>query len=267
MKKISLKEARTQGAVFKCPDCPVKYDNLGLLNDHVERTHADNIPEGVTTKRYLFNRKYKKTKGSCVICKRETKWNEEVERYERYCGDKCRSVARERFRHNAKRKLGTDNPASTVEHQIKAIKGRSYSGEYVFKDGVNIGYSSSLEKDFLRFCEHDLGLTSQDVEQCEIIFEYLLNGKMTFHIPDYFIPSLNLIIQIKTWKNMNSHVQTTGKLRQKLADKAIIDNGNYNYITILDMEYADFVNMVKILEDKALSEIKNESVVICIPAY
>lgn len=269
VKPISLKTARSEKNIFKCPDCHQRYYDSTMLYDHVEKDHAQNIPENNTTKQYVFNRKYKKTKGSCVICKKETKWNEELGRYDRYNDDQCREVARERFKTNARRKLGTDNPAATVEHQLKAIAGRNYSGKYTFKDGGEIGYSSSYELDFLKFIDEEMEFNSSEIDQCEIIFEFFFDGKNRFHIPDYYIPAHRLVIQIKDGgdnPNMNSNIQTTGRARQKLSDKAIIDSGCYNYVKIVNKDYSNFVSIIKLLKERSLSN-NNDSkeVIICIP--
>jgi len=267
MKKVSLDSAIKENNIFKCPDCPRRFGKIEELYKHVEEYHSDLIPDDNTIKQYIFNRKYKKTKGSCVIDKKETKWNEDRGKYERYCCSKCEHTAREQFKKNCKRKLGTDNPASTPEHQMKTIAGRSYSGTYTFTDGGVIGYSSSYEKDFLEFLDKDMLFPSSEVEQCELIFYFNYDGKRRFHIPDYILRSYNLIVQIKTFKNMNSHLQTTGRDRQLLSDKAIIDSGGYNYIVILDKDYIDFINMIKILKNKALSDVNRDEVIISIPKY
>ncbi|MFW6273046.1 MAG: hypothetical protein ACOC2U_04645 [bacterium] len=269
MASISLKDAEKRRKIFRCPDCPMKFLEVGALYEHVKETHRDNIPEKVTVKQYVFNRKYKKTKGQCVIDRKETKWNEEKGKYERYCSERCRKKARENFKKNAKRKLGTINPAANPEHQIKAIKGRRYSGEYKFKDGGIVGYSSSFEKDFLIFLDEDMGFNSSEVEQAEMIFEIFFDGKLRFHIPDFYLPSYKLIVQIKDGgsnPNTNSHIQNEGRARQKLADKAIIDDGNYNYIKIVNKDYTNFINIIKQLSDRAISDNVNKfDRIICIP--
>lgn len=268
MKTISIKDARNKKNIFKCYDCYCKFDKIQELYTHIEEEHKSMIPDGIGIKRYYFNRKYKKTKGSCVIDKKETLWNEDKVKYERYCSDSCKKIARERFTKNCLETLGTDNPAATVEHQLKTIQGRGYSGYYEFKDGVKVGYSSSYEKDFLRFLEEDMKFDSSEVVQCEIPFEFEFDNKKRFHLPDYYLVGYNLLIQIKTFQNMNSHVQSTGKTRQKLSDKAIIDSGKYNYIMILDKEYSNFITVIELIKNKSLSENSGGTEkIICIPEY
>ncbi len=270
MSTTNIKSALNKKRVFKCPDCHMKYDKLVLLIEHVEDFHKNLIPKTNTTKQYVFNRKYKKTRGSCVMDKKETKWDESKGKYERYCSEKCREDARKKFQENAKRKLGTDNPASTPEHQLKTIAGRSYSGEYTFEDGGKVGYSSSYEKHFLEFIDTEMNMKSSEVEQCTIVFYYYLEGVKKFHIPDFFLPGYNVLIQNKDGgdnPNNNSYVQGIGRIRQKLADAAIVADGNYNYVKIVNKEYDNFINIIKVLDDRRLSSNTNDDndVIICIP--
>ena len=266
---LSLRSADTLKKKYKCPCCVFSFIDFNSLCDHVKEMHSDKIPNGVTVKQYIFNMKYKKTHGSCVIDKRLTLWNEEKNRYERYCSEECRTAAGNLFKKNALIKLGTDNPATDPNFQINAIKGRKTSGMYTFKDGKSIGYSSSYEMNFLNFIDIDMGITSTEVEQCSIIFTIVLDDKERYHIPDYYMPDMNLVIQIKDGSvnpNMNSHIQNEGRLRQKIADKSIIDDGNYNYIKIVNNEFINFVNIMRILKDMQLSDNVNRFTrVICIP--
>jgi len=266
-KPVSLEIIRRRPKTYRCPDCPKKYTAASYLYEHVESAHSDLIPQGVTVKQYVFNRRNKKTHGSCTICKKKTKWNEDLVRYERFCSDECKKEARRRFMKNAKKRLGTSNPAADPEHQFKAIKGRGYSGEYTFKDGGKIGYSSSYEMDFLRLLDEDMNFSSKEVEQCAIIFWIHFNGKRHFHIPDFYLPSFKLIVNIKTFQNQNSNIQTTAKLRQQLSDKAIIDDGNYHYILILDKDYTSFINLITTLKEIDASDSDNGERIIVIPQY
>lgn len=264
MKAVSLKTARSETNIYRCPDCFRRFAKYDLLKDHVGTEHKALIPEDWSVDRYIFNKKYNKTHGSCVVDKKETPWNQEKKRYERYCSDKCKGIGREQFKKNCLRKLGTDNPAADPDHQIKAIKGRSYSGVYKFKDGGEVGYSSSYELDFLKFADEEMNLTSVDIEQCSIIFHFNYEGKTKFHIPDFYLPSYNLIIQIKDGGDNPNGNPNIDRGRQKLEDKAIIDNGCYNYIKIINKNYSDFIVLMKTLDERRLSSNNDTGEVIII---
>ena len=143
---------------------------------------------------------------------------------------------------------------------------------YKFSDGGEVGYSSSYEQDFLRFCDEEMGFTSLEVMQAEMTFKtvYMVDGKKynAFHIPDFYIPMYNLIIQIKDGgdnPNMNSHVQSVGRARQRAADLAIIKDGHYNYIKIVNKVYDDFINMIQVLKDRDVENNTDQDPLIVIP--
>jgi predicted nucleic acid-binding Zn ribbon protein len=278
MKTESLEEGKKKKIVFKCFDCHQKFTSLGWLYNHIWAFHEDLIPEDCidpktgkkSVKRYYFNRKYKKTHGKCVVCGKVTEWNEDKVRYERYCSDYCVKKQRELFKKNCKRKLGTDNPAADPEHQRKALEGRSISGEYTFKDGGKVGYVGSYEKDFLQFLDEneEIGITSKDIQQCPINFDYIMDGEIKHHIPDFYIEEWKLIVQIKDGgdnPNMNSHIQSTGRLRQKLGDEAIVKTQMYNYIKIVNKVYGQFIELVQVLKSRKLASNVDNSVIIIIP--
>ena len=101
-----LKKAK-KPKTWKCPDCRNKYTSYNLLAKHVESIHKENIPDGVTTKQYIFNARNHKTFQLCVICKKnKTKWNEEAGRYNRFCSNECKKKAAEIAEQNLKKKTG-----------------------------------------------------------------------------------------------------------------------------------------------------------------
>ncbi len=259
---VSLGVYSGKNGKFKCPDCSSKFDTYPDLKDHTVRKHKHNIPEGHSVARYLFNRRNNKDHGTCTAksCNNETAWNEKLERYDRYCEEnngRCRKALRATAKKNFKRALGTDNPAATPEHQMKAIAARKTSGEYEFQDGGEVQYSSGYETHFLKFVDEDMGITSREIEQSEFVFWYNYNGNSHFHLSDFYMPALNLLIQVKSSiydDNKKSHIKNNPDVHQKLGDQAIIESEAYNYIKVVDKDYGEFVNMVNILKRRHLDD-------------
>ena len=223
--------------IYKCPFCNYKYENKQSLYSHMETKHHDQLG-GMSAARVYFNFKNKKTKGSCIMCRKETQWNETTERYERLCSDSCKKKYREQFRKRMIKVHGTDNLLNNEEQQKKMLANRKISGEYIWNDKTKTPYVGSYELDFLNFCEHYLGLTSKDIMgPAPQIFEYTYQGKKRFHIPDFYIPSMNLIIQIKS--GTNKHYRERDLEKELLTDK-LIENSPYNYFKILDKNYTEF---------------------------
>jgi hypothetical protein len=94
-----------------------------------------------------------------------------------------------------------------------------------FRD-TNLWYQGSYEFDFLEKYYNKFS----SIEKSPII-RYFFEGKNKIYHPDFYIPSLNLIIEIK-----NSYLLKRDKNIIEAKEKATISNG-FNYIMILDKNY------------------------------
>lgn len=259
---MMIRRLKEKKKIYKCPDCTRIYRKPRALYKHVEDEHDVNIPDNVTVKQYVFNRKYNKEYSICVICKKEkTPWNEEAGRYDRYCSEKCRLEAGRRAKENMKKKYGKEHLLDDPEQQKKMLEGRKISGKYKFSDGKEIGYVGSYEKDFLEFCDEDLEIKSSEIVECPHIFYYKYDDKKRFYIPDFFIPNFNLIVEIKDGgDNPNKHhkIVEVDHVKDRLKWKAVIDDKRFNFIVITNKDYINFVEMMKTISNNKNSTTENE---------
>lgn len=230
---------------IKCPICNEKYVAKPSLYNHIEREHEVLIPPGMSTAQFYFNLKNKKTHGSCVMCKKETNWNGQSERYERFCGDpKCKEEYREQFKSRMIGKYGKVHLLDDPQQQTKMLNNRSISGTYKFTDSKEeIPYVASYEKDFLKFLDKVLEWNPGDIMQAPQVFYYMYEDKKKFYMPDYFIPSLNLVIEIKDGgSNPNTHhkIMDIDKEKERLKDELMESQKNLNFIKITDKDYSLF---------------------------
>ena len=78
-----------------------------------------------------------------------------------------------------------------------------------------------------------------------IIFKYMTN------IPDFFIPSLGLEVEVKDGgdnPNMHHKIQAVDKVKEKLKDQVMVTNKAYHYIKIINKNnrtFLDFLERVK----------------------
>lgn len=255
---------------YICPDCKMSFNEENLLIKHVEFMHKDNIPEGFTTKQYLFGKRRNKWEQICTICKiNKTDWNEKASRYNLVCSDDvCKAEQRRRFLENYKKKHGKDHSISDPETQQKMLQNRSISGVYTFKDGEKRHYTGKREKEFLEHWELDLELTSDTIEDCSIYFTYKYDKKTHSYIPDYYSATYNLIIEIKASDNKHPKYLAIDRETEKLKDEAVIKSKKYNYIKIIDSEFEDLDELIKILKAKPLNNnLKDDDIIIVIPEY
>lgn len=94
---------------------------------------------------------------------------------------------------------------------------------------TNIWYQGSYELDFLEKYHDEY----PDIQRGPTI-KYLFEGKQHYHFPDFYIPSLNLIIECK-----NSYLAKKCK-KQIDIEKQFILNEGYNYIIIINRDYILF---------------------------
>jgi len=241
--------------IYKCPYCENRY----MANDkkdqpkaktalytHMETTHKEDL-RGLSPAQAYFNYKYKKTRGSCVMCHKETKWNEATERYERFCSERCKEAYREMFKERMKRKYGKEHLLDSPEQQKKMLENRKISGKYKWSDGKSeTKYTGSYEREFLEFLDVVMNMSPLDVfSPAPQIFHYTYEDKDHFYIPDFYIGSLNLIVEIKDGgSNPNNHhkIQEVDKAKEKLKDAEMKKQKQYNYIKVVDKDYSIFLN-------------------------
>ena len=92
----------------------------------------------------------------------------------------------------------------------------------------NIYFRGSYEKDFL-----DKFYNKIEIKQ-GISFKYVFDNINKIYHSDFYIPSLNLIVEIK-----NSYLLKKDENIIKAKSKAVIKNG-FDYITVVDKDYTEF---------------------------
>lgn len=243
---------------YKCTDCGQRFGTFQQLFTHATKMHADLINDEDPHK-YLFDRRNPGIK-LCVICKKNTcDWNPAKHKYHRYCTNpKCKAKARELFRKNMKRVYGKDTLLNDPEHQATMLANRKISGIFTWSDGVEINYVGTYELDFLQYCE-SIGFTSTDVLNYPVTKNIKYLDKFTnvtrFYIPDFWIPSLNLAIEIKD----SSKYPIDSKAKMIMKEEAVIKLNKFNYIKIVDKEYDDFYNLIETLKELNCAELKKDN--------
>lgn len=249
--------------IFKCPFCDAKYMSLTkkekikakhALYEHMDKEHFKEL-NNLSPAQVYFNTKYNKTHGTCVICGNKTKWNEHVERYDRFCSDKCKEKYVADFKKKMVDKYGKPHLLNDENQQKKMLANRKISGIYTWSDNkTKIEYTGSYEKDFLDFMDNVMNWDGKDiVSPCPITFKYTWDGKDHFYIPDFYIMSLNIIVEIKdgvTNKNKNKHpkIQAVDRAKELEKDKVMRTQNKYIYVKILNKEYENFVDIVNYIK-------------------
>ena len=211
--------------------------------EHLKTKHKDMIPEDMDPWQFMVYLKTGKTAGSCVMCKKPTTWNEKTHKYNRFCANpKCKEKYKETFRKRMIGKYGKVSLLDDPEMQRKMLANRKISGEYRWSDRIHkLAYTGSYELSFLEFLDTVLNFDAEDVmAPSPHTYYYEFDGKRHFYIPDFYIPSLNLEIEIKDGgdnPNMHHKIQDVDKRKEAEKDKLMSSNRNtFNYIKIVNKE-------------------------------
>lgn len=249
----------------KCLICNEKFKEKPDLYDHYEDEHSSEFKKGMTGAQMHFFKIHGRITGKCIVCGKPTTWNDSTNLPNRFCDNpKCREKYRQIFVDRMKKKYGKEHLLNDPEVQKKMLFSRKISGEYKWSDGAMKQYVGTYELDFLRFLDKFYGFKSSDVmTPAPQIIEYQYQGKTHFYIPDVYIASLNLVIEIKDGgSNPNTHpkIMAVDKIKEELKDKAIL-KANVNYIKVVDKRYGAFVNYLNNMkmEEMKLSDSKNKT--------
>lgn len=184
----------------------------------------------------------------CVVCKKKVAtWNDKTMKYGRICdSESCKKAYVAGRNANVEKVHGTSNLAADPEFQkTKLLPNRSIAKEYAFENGDvktcigNIEYSVIEKLDELDFDSKDIFVPAPFT----ITYYNPKDKKKSFHIPDIYIKSLDLIISVKDgMDNPNKHPNMQkDRLKSLLEYVAIVDETNHNYIQIEGM--SDILNL------------------------
>jgi len=237
---------------FDCPYCDKRYftrnkdnkrDAKESLYSHIEEEHSHLLGDMSPAQAY-FNSKYNKNHGKCIVCRKPTDWNEDTEKYERLCSEKCKQEYREQFKKRMKKKYGKTHLLNDPEQQKKMLANRKISGEYKWSNGHKTKYTGSYEREFLEFLDHFMNMRNpKDVMMpAPQVFDYKYDRETKFYIPDVYIQSLNLIIEIKGSAKDNTHSWRKEELKKEKIKDRILKKSKFNYIKIVDKNYKVFLD-------------------------
>lgn len=245
------------GRVFGCPYCNYSGTRENLVH-HIEKNHEDMIPEGYTAARIVFNKINKKEYGTCMICGRETEWNEKRWKYNRICNrEECKAKIREQYISNMNKAGVPIDPTKDPEFQQKMLANRKISGNYKFTDGGVLSYTGNYEKRRLEFMDKVLGYKSWELMSPGPTIKYTYKGEEHFWITDCYIIPSNLVIDDKDGgDNPNNRPMPDYRAKQEAKEKAIAKLGTYNYLRLTDMNFSQLLYALADIKASLLDDSK-----------
>lgn len=247
---------------YKCPYCDKRYTRSALIR-HIDNKHEDEIPENFTATRVVFNLVNNKTTGYCVVCGKESSWNEKTGKYNRLCGDpKCTKTLRDKAQKNHIRVYGVSTLLNDPYHQEKMLANRSISGKYKFRDGGVHTYTGNYEKKCLEFFDKVIGASSNDIITPGPVLEYKYKGQVKKYITDiYYIP-YNLIIECKDGgDNPNKREMKEYREKQIAKETMVTNDGEYNYLRLTNNNFEQLLEILAELKMNLIDGDKDKKVV------
>ena len=241
---------------YKCPYCEYRDERPKLIR-HVERKHADMIPEDFSAAQLVYDHiNGTEGHGVCRVCKGPTRWN--GFKYNVLCDNpKCKIALRELYKKNMLRVRGTYNILTDPEQQKRMLAARKISGEYHHSDGGVIGYTGEYEKKFLEFIDNYLQIPSGDILSPGPTIEYTYEGKKHFYIADFLYLPMNLIIEIKDGGD-NPNGKKDGAMKSSVEktiekERVITDKGVYNYLRLTNNQFEQLIDVFMAIKEKLMN--------------
>lgn len=249
---------------YKCPYCDFRAEKDNLI-DHVDNEHEDVIPDGYTPSRVVFNLINKKEHGVCVVCKKETEWNEDACKYDRLCKNpKCREELRKMYEKNMIKVYNKTTLLDDPDQQEKMLAKRSISGQYTFANGEKRTFTGSYEKKALEFFDTVLNIKPKDIITPGPVFEYEYDGKKLKWITDILLIPFNLIIEVKDGgDNPNTRQMPSYREKQVAKEKMITSLGTYNYLRLTNNNFSQLLETLAELKHQMIDDtLENKKVII-----
>ena len=236
----------------RCPLCKRMYVSKLAVYSHIESQHADQLPDGMSGGEYYYRLKYGRG-GRCVMCRKETQWNYKTNKFKRFCENpECKRKYKEAFRKRMIGKYGKTHLTDDPEQQRKMLAARKISGMYQWSDGSgSLPYTGNYELDFLKYIDIIMDFDFNDINApSPHTYTYNFQDQSHFYIPDFYIESLNLEVEIKASDNTHHKIVAVDHVKEKLKDDVMRSQKAFNYIKIYDKDYSAFTKLVQELKDR-----------------
>ena len=230
---------------FACPYCGVKYNRPKLIK-HLDKEHDDELPPHYTAYRMAYDVvNDKKGHGTCVVCGKDTKWNEKRQKYERLCGDpKCEKKIRETYEGRMLKVYNKTTLLDDPHFQEKMLANRKIAGKYTWSDGSKtFSYMGQYEKNLFEFLDQTLEYRSDEIIAPGPIFEYTFNGKTHHWITDFLILPYNLEVK-DGGDNPNNRSMPEYRAKQIAKEKMITDKGTFSYLRLTNNSFGQLLSIL-----------------------
>lgn len=230
----------------RCPFCSLLFNDKHKYCNHIALRHNDQVPEEYEPLEFAYSLLVHKPVGRlCTEChKNNVHFNQDTLKYERLCDNpECKEAYVKKMKSRMVKVYGTEHLLNDADMQRKMLYNHADARDYVWDDKHKFRVIGTYEIDFLNH------LKSLDWSPNDIICPSPNNywykwkdGTQHLYIPDFFIPSLSLEVEIKqggfndSFMNHNREIEHLKDKRMGLETR----KSGIHYIKILDKKYDEF---------------------------
>ena len=121
----------------RCPICNKDYKDIMALASHIELKHETEIPNNWSGLKFIFYKKHNRTTGTCMVCGKETDFNENTGKPNRLCNNpNCKIQLRKNYENNMIKRYNKTTLLNDPEFQNKMLQNRSIAKDYHWSDGT-----------------------------------------------------------------------------------------------------------------------------------
>ena len=230
----------------RCPFCSMIFNDKQKYCHHIALKHNEQVPPELEPLEYAYSLLVHKDVGRvCVMCKKNpVRFNQDTLKYERLCD---RPQWKEEYVKMMKSRMvkvyGHEHLLNDADMQRKMLYNHANAKDYIWDNDHKFRIIGTYEEDFLNKLK-SLGWSPNDIIAPSPNNYWYKWGDGTQHlyIPDFFIPSLTLDVEIKQGGFNDSYMEHNRDIehRKDLMMQRMCEKSGRHYIKIMDKDYTEF---------------------------
>ena len=230
----------------RCPFCSMIFNDKQKYCHHIALKHNEQVPPELEPLEYAYSLLVHKDVGRvCVMCKKNpVHFNQDTLKYERLCDrPQCKEEYVKMMKSRMVKVYGHEHLLNDADMQRKMIYNHAQARDFIWDNKHKFRIIGSYEEDFLKHLKN-LDWSPNDVisPSPNNYWYKWKDGTEHLYIPDFFIPSLSLEIEIKESDNTHPRMEHSREI-EHLKDQRLeyeTKKTSIHYIKIVDKNYEDF---------------------------
>ena len=230
----------------RCPFCSMIFNDKQKYCHHIALKHNEQVPPELEPLEYAYSLLVHKDVGRvCVMCKKNpVHFNQDTLKYERLCDrPQCKEEYVKMMKSRMVKVYGHEHLLNDADMQRKMLYNHANAKDYIWDNEHKFRIIGTYEEDFLNKLK-SLGWSPNDIIAPSPNNYWYKWGDGTQHlyIPDFFIPSLTLDVEIKQGGFNDSYMEHNRDIehRKDLMMQRMCEKSGRHYIKIMDKDYTEF---------------------------